>query len=506
MRAERIALGEPNDGEGPVAGREGGQLKSRQSGPGSNGRNDGLRQQTYRRLHSGYPEDREHRLTSTPTHSGKMYTAARWFRLVFGFLFVGGVLITSPRAAAQPADSSVTPDRDTHSNRQPYATDRSIAYHVLASPAYVLHGVTRPLGWGVRYVEQSAPALFTGERPPRGVLPLFELGGPTGFQAGLALYDNHFFGSDQKVRVEGLYGGPNTFETSASYVVPTPFGPGTRFDLNASYFSDPSRTFFLGGNASEDPENKGEFERDQIDVKAGIDVAPPDRAVRGEFDLLYEHVDALRGDGRKGERLDRADPPGLGTIDLLTSRVTFGLDRTRGRPRTYAGTEVLLRLDYSQDLTADRFRYGRYVAEVRQYLPVGFFPNSRRLALRGRLEQTEPLFDGEAIPFYQLPSLGGQNMLRGFPSNRFQGKGSLVLNAEYRYPVWSNWDAVVFVDSGQVFPELSDVAADRFQWSYGGGLHMLNQKGLSFRFEVAGSPEGVRTILTVDPTFRRLGR
>jgi outer membrane protein assembly factor BamA len=196
----------------------------------------------------------------------------------------------------------------------------------------------------------------------------------------------------------------------------------------------------------------------------------------------------------------------LSTVDLLTSRVTLGLDRTRGRPRTYAGTEVLLRLDYTQDLTADQFRYGRYVAEVRQYFPLGIFPNSRRLALRGRLEQTEPLFDGEAVPFYQLPSLGGQNMLRGFSSNRFQGKGSLVLNAEYRYPIWSNWDAVVFVDTGQVFSELSTVAVDRFHWSYGGGLHMLNQKGLSFRFEVAGSPEGVRTILTIDPTFRRLDR
>jgi hypothetical protein len=377
---------------------------------------------------------------------------------------------------------------------------------VLASPAYVLHGVTRPLGWGVQYVEQSFPNLFTGTRPPRGVIPLFELGGPTGFQAGLALYDNRVLGSDHSVRVEGLYGGPNTFETGASYVVPQPFGPGTRFEFDGTYFSDPRRTFFLGGNESDDPADKGTFERDQIDGRMRLSLAPPDRALRGEVDLLYEHVEAGRGDGVEGERLARAAPPGLSTVDLLTAQVMLGLDRTRGRPRTYAGTEFLVRLDYTQDLTADRFRYGRYVAEIRQYLPVGIFPKSRRLALRGRLEQTEPLFDGEAVPFYQLPSLGGQNMLRGFSSNRFQGKGSLVLNAEYRYPIWSNWDAVLFVDSGQVFTELSTVAADRLRWSYGGGIHMLNRKGLSFRFEVAGSTEGVRTILTIDPTFRRLGR
>jgi outer membrane protein assembly factor BamA len=126
--------------------------------------------------------------------------------------------------------------------------------------------------------------------------------------------------------------------------------------------------------------------------------------------------------------------------------------------------------------------------------------------LRGRLEQVEPLFDGEAVPFYQRPALGGQNLVRGFRSSRFQEAGSLVLNAEYRYPIWMNWDALVFADAGQVFPALSDVTADRFRWSYGGGIHMLNQKGLSFRFEVAGSTEGVRTILTVQPTFRRLAR
>jgi hemolysin activation/secretion protein len=248
------------------------------------------------------------------------------------------------------------------------------------------------------------------------------------------------------------------------------------------------------------------FDRDQLDVTTTLQFASPDTGPFGQVDLLYEHVRTGTAGSIRGERLARADPAGLIDVDLLTPRLTLGLDRTGAGPRTHRGTEVLLRLDYTHDLNAARFRYGRYVLELRQYLPVGFFPNSRRLALRGRLEQTEPLFGGTAVPFYQRPGLGGQNLVRGFRSNRFQGDGSLVLNAEYRYPIWSNWDALVFVDSGQVFPELGDVAVDRFHWSYGGGIHMLNQNGLSFRFEVAGSTEGVRTILTVEPTFRRIAR
>ena len=146
------------------------------------------------------------------------------------------------------------------------------------------------------------------------------------------------------------------------------------------------------------------------------------------------------------------------------------------------------------------------MAEVRQYLPVGFLPETRRLALRGRLEQAGPLLGGTDVPFYQLPNLGGQTSLRGFRSRRFQDDGSLVLNAEYRYPIWSNVDAAVFVDAGQVFGDVADVRGDRFHWSYGGGLHVLNRNGLSARLEVAGSTEGVRTIITVEPTFQRVAR
>ena len=415
------------------------------------------------------------------------------------------MLVSASPLAAQPSASTAEAppeDDSTASSPEPYSSSRSVAYHVLAAPAYLLHAASRPLGWGVKYLERGFPDLFATPRPPRGVIALAELGGPTGFLAGLAFYDNHLFGSDHSARIEGLYGGPDTFEGEISYSTPALIGPGSSFDLEANLQSDPESEFYLGGNDSDRDADEVLFSRDQVDVTAGLRSAPPDRAFRVQFDLMYEHVETDEEDPQR----PNADPPGLGTIDLMTSRLILGLDYTGEPPRVSRGTEALLQLDYSYDLTGDRFRYGRYVAEVRQYLPVGFFPDSRRLALRGRLEQVEPLFDGSAVPFFQLPDLGGQSTLRGFESRRFQNDGSLVFNAEYRYPLWSNLDALAFVDAGQVFDSFDDVAADRFHWSYGGGLHLLNQKGLSFRFEVAGSREGVRTILTVDPSFRRVAR
>jgi outer membrane protein assembly factor BamA len=332
-----------------------------------------------------------------------------------------------------------------------------------------LHAATRPLGWTARYLEQEYPGLFDFKLPTRGVLPLVELGGPVGFLGGLFLYDNHLFGSDHSARIEGLYGGTDTFDAKGSYQIPTPLGPGSNFKTVVNVFSDPKSEFYLDGNDNDVTADETRFSRDQVDVTAGLSAALPDRTLHGKVDLIYEHVEVRSDEGLRGQRLTNANPAGLGTADLLTSRLALGLDYTDEPPRLSRGTEIILQLDYTHDLTTDHFRYGRYVVGGRQYLPVGFFPDSRRLALRGRLEQVEPLFGGAAVPFYQLPALGGQNTLRGFQGRRFQNDGSLVLNAEYRYPLWSNLDALIFVDAGQVFDTLAEVGADRFHWSYGGG-------------------------------------
>jgi outer membrane protein assembly factor BamA len=411
----------------------------------------------------------------------------------------------SSSTPAPPAHAETT-DSTAHPNQQPYATERSIAYHVLAAPAHLLHGATRPVGWAVRYAERRIPMLFEGRLPTRGGIPLADFGGPVQFMGGALLYDNQLFGSEHSARVEGLYGSGNAFRFKGQYQWPAPFGKGTDLDLSVNYFSNPDSRFFLGGNAAAPTADATSFARRQVDATVGVDVRPRTGPVGGRLNLRYEHVDADGGTGRRGTRLVEAAPPGLQTAHLLTPQLTVGLARTNDGRRTALGTEVLLQLHYTHDLCGDRFRYGRYVAEIRQYVPVLLFPDSRRLVLRGRLEQVEPLFGGESVPFYHLPSLGGQTALRGFRHNRFQNDGSLVLNAEYRYPIWSNVDAVAFVDAGQVFPELSAVTADRLHWSYGGGVHLLNSSGISFRFEVAGSAEGARTILTVEPSFRRVPR
>lgn len=75
------------------------------------------------------------------------------------------------------------------------------------------------------------------------------------------------------------------------------------------------------------------------------------------------------------------------------------------------------------------------------------------------------------------------------------------MTAEYRWPVWDNLDAVLFAETGQVFARYAQLGLGRFHTGYGGGFHLVTGGKLNVRFELAGSPEGMRTILTVRPAF-----
>jgi len=406
---------------------------------------------------------------------------------------------TIHRAPIGPADTTQHPDD------VPYRTNRSVAYHVLAFPSHVLDALTYPLGVTVRYLEANFPSIFRPTPVVRGVRPLIELGGPNGVEVGLALFHHDLWNAGHDARLSGEVAARESWDLELQYRVPSPFGPSTSLAFFGEYTVNDRRRFFVGGNNSDADTDEAQFYSRRLDTRArvGYQVA---EEWSGHTELRYRHVRARPSDANpeEGERI--VGQPGLGENDLVDVQTEVMWDRTRThqRRRTHrrvGGTVLIGRLGYTQDITSDRFRYATAVAEIQQYVPLPFLPPARRLALRARVEKNEPLFGGEAIPFYDLRGLGGQESLRGFRFDRFVDDGLLLLNAEYRYPIWDALDAVVFVDAGQAFSRFSDVAADRFRWSYGGGLRVLSGRKLAGRFEVANSVDGVRVLLTVTPTF-----
>ena len=144
--------------------------------------------------------------------------------------------------------------------------------------------------------------------------------------------------------------------------------------------------------------------------------------------------------------------------------------------------------------------FQRIDAEIQQYF--GFFNRTRVIAIRAKTTLTDA-GNGQTIPFYMQPILGGSEDLRGFLPFRFYDNNSLVLNAEYRWHAMSILDMALFADGGKVFPRRGDLNFSHLEGDGGIGFR-FNYQGRPFmRLDIAGSHEGFQVWLKFNDIFAR---
>lgn len=91
---------------------------------------------------------------------------------------------------------------------------------------------------------------------------------------------------------------------------------------------------------------------------------------------------------------------------------------------------------------------------------------------------------GKNTPFYLLPQLGNDEMMRGYYTGRYRDRNLLAAQTELRYRYNNRFGAVLFAGTGQVF-ENGGFAVKNFKPSYGaGGRYFFDpEKGLSMRLD-----------------------
>ncbi|HXW08251.1 MAG TPA: BamA/TamA family outer membrane protein [Vicinamibacterales bacterium] len=156
------------------------------------------------------------------------------------------------------------------------------------------------------------------------------------------------------------------------------------------------------------------------------------------------------------------------------------------------------RLSFSRyhDLDLQQFSFSRWELDVRHY--VAFFGASRTIALRGRLTSSVAS-DGQQVPFYLQPTLGGANTLRGFRTFRFRDDSALLLQAEYRWRINELVTGALFCDAGAVAPRLSGLGT--LERDCGFGLRAGTRTGVVFRLDAAFGGEGPRLLLRFEDVF-----
>ena len=410
-----------------------------------------------------------------------------WFTL---FLLVAGMLYPA-KSFSQSADSLAV--ESLSPNMVPYETERSIGYHILAVPSYLLHWSSRPIGQAVKYAEAKFPHWFKGARGPSGLFPLVEIGGEEDFAAGVLLYHDHLFFKDHRAQAEILFGSKVYNEFDLEYRIPVKGIKKSRLIFEAEYGNAPERSYYVN-NRSEKRSYASEFGSLEATYRQHMN-----SWVQMQINVKYR--DRTIKTSRYEDDADEQIPSSLlGNSKLITAGTKWTLNYKNGGRRTLSGTQYKVGAGWTQSTQNPDLKFLEYHGAIHHFVPVPILPETRRLGVKLQLHKQENI-GSEAIPFYVQNTLGGSRDLRGFPDKRFRGYGTVSIAVEYRYPIWDFMDAVIFTDQGQPFNNYSDIALSNFHSSYGFGFHLLSQRGLSFRSEFAFSKEAGRFIISINPNF-----
>jgi hypothetical protein len=146
----------------------------------------------------------------------------------------------------------------------------------------------------------------------------------------------------------------------------------------------------------------------------------------------------------------------------------------------------------------DQYSFKRVDYEAIQHIPI--LRDAWVLSLRGRVETTST-GDGEEVPFFMLPALGGGSSLRGFASWRFRDRNSLLLQAEWRVLVNSFFETAIFYDAGKVEARAQDLDLDGLKSDFGIGFRLHGPAATPVRIELAKGNEGLALVFAASASF-----
>jgi outer membrane protein insertion porin family len=109
------------------------------------------------------------------------------------------------------------------------------------------------------------------------------------------------------------------------------------------------------------------------------------------------------------------------------------------------------------------------------------------LSLAARVGLATPFANSQELPIEDRFYAGGANTVRGYREQRvgpldsdrnpLGGNGLIVLNAEWRFPIWRFLGGAVFIDAGQVTSTVRELGLNQFQVGTGGGLRLNTPVG-----------------------------
>jgi outer membrane protein assembly factor BamA len=333
----------------------------------------------------------------------------------------------------------------------------------------------------------------------------FGVGGDTtgsGFGPKVTLYHKDFLGRGIDVEIPLLY----TYRRYEVYrfkaSVPLHSRDeekGLRFDIETGYFSRARDDFFGVGNESLRG-NESQLRTVTREASAGFS-QKLDNDWSWGLHGVYRSVgvtEPMFGTSAQS-RFNADSVPGLFGATLRSAVFSFGRDNRERENYRFQGGSDQFEVSFNESARGDQFRYWRYMFDSEHFFALTN-DGRKMIAFRGLVETNVPT-SGHDVPFFDMPFLGSQGTMRGFENFRFRDRSALALTLEYRYRIWRLMDAGLFVDEGQVAPQLGDMGWSRFHTGYGARIFLWAKSNLPISFDYGRSNETWRFYINLNKAF-----
>jgi len=326
------------------------------------------------------------------------------------------------------------------------------------------------------------------------IYPIIGFSSNHGFKAGFAFTSRNVFTKGERFKLKATYSTHDYQTYRAAYDFPGNLGIFKHAFLQASYKQKPWESFYgLGNNMNSGDEANFNIEQTyfefgwfhQLNTEFSLsfnqrysivniyDGEDPD--LEGDLDQIIESFNLSD---------NRFDP-----ARLVSS--TFGIihDWRNNPGKPTGGGYELVELSYNKGINrSDDLEYFAARADLRHYLEIF---RGRTLAFRLAVEAINNNGDAKKLPFYLLPSLGGEYTLRGYRPNRFLDNSCTLASLEYRFPMLAILDGFVFFEEGRTFSAISEQFTLRnWHYSAGFGLKVWSPYGIVLNAIMAFSKEG----------------
>ncbi len=180
--------------------------------------------------------------------------------------------------------------------------------------------------------------------------------------------------------------------------------------------------------------------------------------------LLYEYQRLFKVNYTAGGLFDKENVTGRNSYHVSGLGASFTYDTRNDAFAPDKGVFLQGYFNHFAPVFGSDFRYTNYVLDVRSFIKTY---KKQVLAL-----QAYAFLNTGDVPLRSLASFGGSNSMRGYYDGRYRDKDQVVLQAEYRMPVYRRLGAVVFGGLGNVGHGNDFLSTVDLKYAYGGGLRI----------------------------------